>query len=499
MGILKIINSLYQNKVNSFVICFIIWNGFVLENCSSQSYDKNWILGDRPGIQMTFVDTGVQVKKILTYGGLDQTNSSISNPTNGRLLMYTNGCKIFDSDYNIMEGGDTISPGYLELLYCKDFGSSIYSQGAIILPLIPEREIYGVFNLNMEYYLQGEHYDIRPHKLYMQKVDMSLNNNKGKVILKNFAILNDTLSNSCVNAVRHANGRDWWLTVPENISNCYYVIRIVKDSIYDAVKQCLGDTIGKYDIQGQACFSPDGQWYARVYSEYGLFLYHFDNSLGTFSAPIHFQNSYDSTYAAGVSISPNSKYLYVNLLRKILQYDLSAPDIKASETQVAYWDGTLDPTASSFYHSALAPDGKIYIGTFTTNYNLGIILKPDCPGLASMVVQHAVRLPVYNQGSIPNLPHYNKYISTYSCVNVTMKESLKKIELNPNPANSILRINQNEQFRIKCIKITDLYGNSFDLQIEDKSINIERLVPGIYFIQFYFEDNEPTILKFVKI
>ncbi|MBK7968716.1 MAG: hypothetical protein IPK08_07100 [Bacteroidetes bacterium] len=56
------------------------------------------------------------------------------------------------------------------------------------------------------------------------------------------------------------------------------------------------------------------------------------------SNPVHAAIN-DSSSGVGVSFSSNSKFLYVSSLRYVYQFDVSAPNIPASQTTVAVWDG----------------------------------------------------------------------------------------------------------------------------------------------------------------
>jgi hypothetical protein len=113
-----------------------------------------------------------------------------------------------------------------------------------------------------------------------------------------------------------------------------------------------------------------------------------------------------------MAFSSDSRYLYVSKFTQILQYDLQATDILASEQVVAEYDGFLDENGvpTRFYGLQLAPDGKIYgnIPNFNSRY-LHVIDQPNLPGDSCNVVQHAIYLPAHNFGTLPNLPYYRLY------------------------------------------------------------------------------------------
>ena len=97
---------------------------------------------------------------------------------------------------------------------------------------------------------------------------------------------------------------------------------------------------------------------------------------------------------------------YVTALSKVYQYDLDAADIDASKQIVAEYDGYLDPLPTNFYLCNLGPDCRIYINSTNSVQSMHVIRFPDRMGLACEVAQHAIRMPTYNFGSLPNFPHY---------------------------------------------------------------------------------------------
>ncbi len=82
---------------------------------------------------------------------------------------------------------------------------------------------------------------------------------------------------------------------------------------------------------------------------------------------------------------------------------------------IAEYDGYQNPQNTSFYRSQLAPDGKIYISTNLSTYNLHVIHHPDSAGLACQFEQRGVELPTLNGNSIPNFPHFRLGASAEPC------------------------------------------------------------------------------------
>ena len=166
---------------------------------------------------------------------------------------------------------------------------------------------------------------------------------------------------------------------------------------------------------GLACFSPDGSKYVRyglteMHNPSRLEIFDFDRCTGELS---NYRNLWylDSIYAPGLSISPNSRYMYVGRQLSIDQYDLQASDIAASKQTVANYDFFVDPLFpqfgyTTFFLQQLAADKKIYISTGNGTRFLHVIDQPDSVGLACNVLQHSIQLPTFNSFSIPNFPNF---------------------------------------------------------------------------------------------
>lgn len=88
---------------------------------------------------------------------------------------------------------------------------------------------------------------------------MRFNNGLGKVTEKNIEILKDTLAYGRLIAVKHSNGKDWWVVTPRRRNNMFYILRLTKDGIVDTLTQSIGIT-PDYTTEGygQIVFSPDG-------------------------------------------------------------------------------------------------------------------------------------------------------------------------------------------------------------------------------------------------
>ena len=434
-------------------------------------YDSSSLDSIGEAILLNFNEKPVSISKITSVDNfhMEGSNTSICDKE-GNLLFYSNGCLVVNAAGEVMENGDTINPGFLQDYFCP-YGGSPIRQGAVAVPSPEHESLYYLFNLDMDTPYEVIKDDstgvidtfgfsaIAPQRLYYQLIDMSLNDGLGAVVAKNQIAVQDTFARGNIQAVRHANGRDWWIVVPKSHSNCYFLVLITPDGIQPPQLRCSGHIWSDDDSGAQAVFSPDLEKYIRFNAWNGLNIFNFDNSTGDLSNPVQILFPNDTiNYIAGVAVSPNSRFLYVCARKRVYQFDLTADHIESSKIQVAEWDGTYNPYATIFYLAALAPDGKIYISSTSSTFNLHVIENPDSMGLACNLIQHGVTLPSYNFATIPNIPHYCR--SEEEC-EVLINSTYKAVEepliiIYPNPAKDKI-----------WIDFPDLGSKSYSLDIYD--------------------------------
>ena len=230
----------------------------------------------------------------------------------------------------------------------------------------------------------------------------------GEVTEKNNLVYHDTFCDM-LTAVRHGNGRDWWLVLPRYNTGKYYIFLLSPEGISTPKIQQIGYPITQYSWSVQATFSPDGTKYANNTWLGGLQIFDFDRCSGTLSNPVHITFPGDTISACGVAISSTSRYLYASNTGKLYQFDLHATrNIEASRQLVGVFDRFEEPLPTTFYQMMLAPDKKIYMTcTNGTNY-WHIIHYPDKKGVDCALEQH-FELPTVHSFSPPNFPHFRLF------------------------------------------------------------------------------------------
>ena len=389
-----------MKKLAAFLFCFP-------QILLAQMHDNTWFFGNKNdtildnerGIEILTFPAGklkIEQNTQLQRFNFWETNTSFSDSL-GNVESYTNAVHIGNADWKIMEGAEYLTDAL-------EAGGALWSQWVVGLPW-PEHGGKHIYFYEQEGFTSI--LSFHATKLYYAVVDMSYNMGLGKLTERDVLVLEDTLSVGKINAVKHANGRDWWVLVNEKNSNRYYRILVDPAGIHVVGSQTIGSTV--YDGVGQSVFSPNGEHYAiysTVSSALGAYidLYDFDRCEGLFYN--HRQYHFFTNGWGGGAFSPNSRYLYINYFTKSYQYDLEAVDVWASQVQIAEYDDFLDPFSTTFYLMQLAPDGKIYSSSTNSVSSLHVIHSPDEPGLGSQYQQHGVELPNRNTFSMPTFPNY---------------------------------------------------------------------------------------------
>ncbi len=482
--------------------------------------DMQWILGfdtltPDPLGDAILIDfkNGVPVtSNITTVDGFYMVGSNSSICDNeGNLLFYTNGCYIVNRKHEIMVNGDTINPGYIQSSFCAAGGGSPLRQGVLILPAVEDNCQYYVFNLDfLDTYPPDSTQFIgqAPQHLYYHVVDMSRDSGYGEIIQKLQIAVQDTFARGNIQATRHANGNDWWIIVPKSHSNCYFLTLLTANGIQPAQLSCSGKIWGDRDGI-QTVFSPDGKKYIRFNGWDGLNIFDFDNATGELSNPltIYFPND-TINYTSGVAVSPNSRYLYVCARKKVYQFDLAAADIESSKVLIATWDGYSNPSATLFHFAALGPDGKIYITSAGTTYNLHVIHSPDLPSLDCNLEQHGIVLPSLHFGSIPNFPNYRNQTTPLDCdsiyVSTTKLRTPLEFAVFPNPTAGIITVEVEEYAVNLVFEVHDMLGRvvgNFKLAPypQQHIISLNNLLDGQYFYTILVNGERKQVGKFIKI
>ena len=475
---------LYQSS------CFLLFLILpFLGKCQKQ--DRIWLFSDSAGIDFNNVSNPISIPSNIT----DPCTSNFANicDKSGNLLFYSQGVelsltsvRVFDRFGNLMDGGDSLE-GY----------PWVY-QGSLILPIPNDTSKYYLF--------VGNRTGSMGNNMYYNIIDISQNGGLGKVISKNNLLLSDYI-NEKMAAVKHANGRDWWLILmSSNIDSLFHKFLITPDSIIGPMDQKIGSADNPNKFFGQMLFSSDGSMMIAASWNSMLDLYDFDRCTGNL---FNYRNLGEPIYSvanrySGCSFSPNGNILYVSSIdyqaKNLYQFDLTSANIHSTKQTIIAYPDTGQMHLVDFGEHRLGPDGRIYIAkgdnfngvssdTYFTHH-MDVIADPNSLGQACNYLQSSFDL---GNGrtviSLPNMPNYNLGpIQGSICDSLSsgIHEQLSEntIRIFPNPFIDAVLIRSVLPMHASVI-IRDEVGNEirrFSFS-ENETIELSDLAAGVYFFE----------------
>ena len=382
----------------------------------SQGEANNWYFGNNAGITFsTSPPSAISDGQLTTNEGC----SSISD-SSGNLLFYTDGRTVWDQNHNIMPNADYFGGTGLN-------GDPSSTSSGLIVPNPSDDDIYYVFTVDEPHHDNAYAYpnqgpanpdgspasnysDITSHSvpqdddgfnngLNFSIVDMSLRNGLGDVVQgeRNNELItydpNDSeeIKYKCsekITAVRGADCSSTWLI--SHFIDKFFAFKIDDDGVdEDPVISEIGPVVPlsgyRRSALGYLKASPDGGKLITAnnttnYNQIGVsdagdgnvYLFDFDNDTGQVTNAIPL---IEDVNAYGVEFSSDATKAYATVNPSpgnlsLLQWDLEANDISASQTAVSGVSGET-PTALQ-----LAPNGKIY-KTVIGSSVLAVINNPN--------------------------------------------------------------------------------------------------------------------------
>ncbi|MDX1913456.1 MAG: hypothetical protein SFV22_18315, partial [Saprospiraceae bacterium] len=208
----------------------------------AQKHDYVWIVGDnnsltdstRGGSVINFDSSPPNVYYNYRELNMFSSNSSVCN-INGILQFYSNGCDVAGIDDTLLENGEDINPGTAHQIKCdqENDGYAGGYQSMLTLPLPEDSNVYYLFHKRVS--ITFNPVEVKTDRLFYSRIDMSQNFGRGSVMEKNVSVMSGDISYGELTAVKHANGKDWWLVTPKRNSNEFYIFRFTKEGIVDTV------------------------------------------------------------------------------------------------------------------------------------------------------------------------------------------------------------------------------------------------------------------------
>jgi len=327
----------------------------------AQFTDRYWTFGDSAAIDFRNLSNPVPGESVLRSRG---TCASICDSA-GNLLFYagdpyvpywTTGVTyklayVVNNVHQLMENGDTIVGGgwYQEMVIIPNPGNSQQFY-LFTCEITPSAE-------------QG---------FYWNLIDLSYNGGLGKVIQKNVQLQSFPV-NDGIAAVKHGNGRDWWVVHRKwetaTLFDEFYFYLVSPDGIAQWPIQMIGrpNEDGFYRLK----FSSNGDRLIGTAASQYLDLFDFDRCTGLLSNPRNVHQRQVATLNGlfwSTEFSPDETKLYLTTIPYgnndsiscLIQFDLEAPDIQASMDTLHIFS---EPFFCGFLK--LGPDSQIYLSHFT--------------------------------------------------------------------------------------------------------------------------------------
>jgi len=372
----------------------------------SQFKNSNWVFGDSVGFN--FSTSQFYPTNCVSRGSC----VSISDSHDNLLLYAFTRAGLGDFTTLLFDGQDSLVLN----------GSNIIGQGwyheLILLPFPDDTNLFILFSSGVVSINEGLFYSI------VQRTS------NGYVMLSKNNLITKLKICDGITAIKHGNGRDWWVTYRQwsnTQNNEFYIVKVDPSGVSTPAITNIGTLLspGFCNLK----FNNQGNKLLRTHITGLLEMYDFDRCTGTMSNAQTIRNDslgfpyQDELRFLWSAFSPNDSVFYVGTAGNasyLYQFDLFAPNIYSSQV-------VLD--TSSFCVDCggeikLAPDGKIYYthaywdgvnwnypypDTLYNMYNtyLGVINEPNKLGTACNFQPFSFYLGGYRTyWGLPNNPNY---------------------------------------------------------------------------------------------
>ena len=352
---------------------------------------------------------------------------------------------------------------------------------------------------------------------------MSMDNGLGDVAQANICLTQESVLDG-VAAVRHANGRDWWLIYAINQigtathDNKFYMYLITPDGRSAPYILNIGDLF--LTNAGDLSFSKDGS--KMLFSTItGLIeVFDFNRCTGTFSNATIVEPEIVSTRAImSCALSPDKNLVYASsndYISYLYQYDLRANPINSSRDTLGVFSNLHNITGML----RLAPDNKIYLSNIYYNFinspfpyqdsiynpynmNLSVINSPDSVGAACNFQPYSFYLGgKRTYFGLPNNPNFElgpvQGSVCDSLISVPEISSERgNFSVYPNPCYNKISLHPflstNKKVTLEIENETGQLLYSKMIPFIDQEVDLSFLPKGVYFL--HVTGNEFSVVK----
>jgi hypothetical protein len=483
-----------------------------------QSKHNNvWVFGDSTCVW--FDDNNIPHGVLDTFLTMPNGSNVMDQATycnkDGHLKMYADACRLYNTNSQFISGSPSTG------------GTALGRP--ILLPFNLDTNKLHYFNFSGIVGLPM--YNV--HNCY-RTIDLSLNNGAGAV----YSTVNLSSDSSMVAgtvAIRHGNGRDWWIINHRRIGDRFMTYLIQNDSLFGPYFQNIGIYFNNpiYPIFANSpnhsmdsahldmAASGDGSRIAISFIRGLLMTLDFDRCTGVFSNYRLLEDNTDTSYYLlspppnlsgyySVEFAPRNKdilYLSTTYYDTIFQYNL-ADSFPALSKKMVFVDlaDTSGIDSSTLGAMALGPDGNIYVQrvgfdchrypniTDSLVLYMARIMNPDLLWPGCYYDTFAVRTHGKgNKGDLMNLVNYDLGAWSGSPCDTLITTALSESKINsqlkifPNPASDKLNITWPVQggytWALKSLAGSSLISGS--QQAGNATISTANLPEGMYFLEVH--------------
>lgn len=447
---------------------------------------QTWVIGQNTVLK--FNNSG-DVQKVSQSASSQFSGSegvaSISD-TNGKLLFYTDGHKLFDKNNKVLLN-----------MILPSFGSSSTTQGCIFIPSIENTLHIYMFSISAS-----------SGKFYLSVIDTTKGSDSA-VVIKAGRLISDSISEQMC-AVHHSDKNAIWVTV-RNFGERAFYSYLISSNGFDSVpvKSFTGFNTKNSYVLGYMKYSANGKFLAWANNSNNIVqLFSFNNKTGHHKLICTIRGVQDPY---GIEFSPNNQFLYVAGYG-LVQLDLRKLEREyiASNYTVLFRDSNCSTFKCPISAIQRAPGNVLYFcKQYSDNY-IGKITKPDLKGLACLVSDNEVDLLSAQSGE--GLPNFIASIFSVIEDSIEIPQDSFEVELgaygSPFFANVFTPNNDlfNDTYTVDCknnfiynFTVYNRWGqivfqqnNCSDVLAWDGKINGIEAAAGVYFFTCEYSSFEES-------
>jgi hypothetical protein len=353
-----------------FSFTFFLSVPAIIDLNAQSGENQNWYFGVKAGL-----DFSTSPPTALDDGMTSEVNATACmSDSEGNLLFYTDGNRIWNRHHQIMTNGDGID-GY----------DGNYAQQVVIVHDPENIQSYYVF------YVSEASYPVHRHRLKYSIVNMS--NGDGVVESKNTVLPTDDIIVKI--AAVEKRGEAFRIVTQGEKTGKYFCFKGTPAGIEQT--PVITDTgvpnEDSYDY-GDLRFSPDGKMLAATNAFSGMLsLFRFDFESGILTEPIFIS----ADRPTSVEFSGNGTLLYVTSFANCSQNRLYQYGVSLYSQNQIVSSRMLLGIAPNIGMLRRGPDGRIYVGRRDPNgcnlyHHIGTIKFPNNPGLRAEFVDVSIYL-----------------------------------------------------------------------------------------------------------